>query len=414
LTVVVYIDHNLGTVVKDAFVVPEPIEDLAEFMRAKAGDPDTQFNDIDRADARARITDAIATGAMTFPPFETDTWPVCRPLVEWITRMLPAGGSGYLRPDWDDEARRAIVDRFFASSFASGLDDPDRRGLLDTLLWFATDYGPGDPLRWSPVAVEILLMNWIPRKILADVASLAKVPDLLRALIRFAHQERGIRRALTAETLAAVSHWEPEYRRIIRSPRLQGPEALLAAVGALRTEDDLRSEKIEVLRRAVGGDQALENLDDTPLPDEPFAWDGLPEDIRPRVGEVLALCDHGCDELLDVEYRTACRRFLAKAAAGDPEIFRRKGRSDTAAAAVCWVVGRANDAFSPSRGELRVKDLMAHFGLAQGGVSQRAATLTRACGSSRWYSTGTELGSPEYLVASQRRAIMERRDRLRV
>ena len=29
LSALVYVDHNLGTVVKDAFVVPEPLEDLA-------------------------------------------------------------------------------------------------------------------------------------------------------------------------------------------------------------------------------------------------------------------------------------------------------------------------------------------------------------------------------------------------
>jgi len=29
LSALVYVDHNLGTVVKDAFVIPEPLEDLA-------------------------------------------------------------------------------------------------------------------------------------------------------------------------------------------------------------------------------------------------------------------------------------------------------------------------------------------------------------------------------------------------
>ena len=44
LSALVYVDHNLGTVVKDAFLVPEPMEDLT-----------------------------------------SDSWPMCRP-VELITR----------------------------------------------------------------------------------------------------------------------------------------------------------------------------------------------------------------------------------------------------------------------------------------------------------------------------------------
>jgi len=69
--------------------------------------------------------------------------------------------------------------------------------------------------------------------------------------------------------------------------------------------------------------------------------------VHDRVAEVLALLDRCCDELLDTEYRTACRRFLARAAAGDPEIFRRRSKPASAAAAVCWVIGKADMLFDP-------------------------------------------------------------------
>jgi hypothetical protein len=64
MAVVVYVDHNLGTVVKDAFVIPGTLAELVTFMRGKSGDdPDTAFNDIDAADARARVAEAIEAGA---------------------------------------------------------------------------------------------------------------------------------------------------------------------------------------------------------------------------------------------------------------------------------------------------------------------------------------------------------------
>src|ERR1700761_6318378 len=228
LTMVVYIDHNLGTVAKDGFPVPADVDAVVSRLREASDDPDMRYGDISLADARARIAEAVETGRHMFPPLETDTWPASPPLAECLRRLLPEGGTGYIRPQWSHAALRKLAGRFFGSPFGRPLDNKDNRNLLDQFLWFGTDYGPGDPLRWSPVAVEILLADWIPRKLAADAAFLAKAPALLRGFIRYCHDERHIRSSLTQETLAAVDHYEPEYQRVIRSPRPQGPEALLA------------------------------------------------------------------------------------------------------------------------------------------------------------------------------------------
>ncbi len=419
MTVVAYIDHNLGTVMKDAFVIDQAMDQVLTVMREKVDDPDTTFSDLDPADARARITDAIDSGARTFPRFETDSWPACRPLVEWAVRLLPPGGAAYQRPEWDDERLAGLADDFWASPFAQDLDDPDYRSLLGDVLWFGSGYGPGDPLRWSPVAVELLLADWIPRKIVADVNYLTKAPTLLRAFILYCHHQRRISPALTKDTLAAVDRWEPDYQETIRSPRLQGPEALLAAVGAFDPDGDwdLSDEPgdwqevmLDSLRRAVGGGAVLDTLDDRPLPDEEFAWTQVPDSISSEVAQVLNLCDRCCDELLDIEYRTACRRLLACVATGKPEVFARRARPENSAAAICWIIGKANDLFSHTGGRMFVKDLMAHFGLVQGGASQRASTFLRAGGFDPDQYGGMDLGSPEFLVSTRRRRIIERRD----
>jgi hypothetical protein len=418
LSIVLYVDHNLGTVAKDGFATADPVDELIAFMQSKTDDPDYRWTDIDRADARTRIEQAVRDGAITHPPFETDTWPAARLLVEWAARLLPAGGREYERPEWSDDARRELVERFLASAHAAGLRGRDVPDMLDNLLWFGCDYGPGDPMRWSPTAVEILLADWIPRKIMADAAYLKQAPRVLRAFVRFCHTERGIRTGLTDETLKAIDRWEPEYQATIRSPRPQGPFALLAAMGALDPEwspallgsEDFAALTRESLERAVGGPKQLAALTDDPLADEPFDWTDVPQDIRPAVGEVLALCDTCCATLLDTEYRTAARRFLAAVATGDPAVFRRAARAQTAAAAVCWIIGKANDLFTQSGDGLRAKDLVAHFGLPGGSPSQRAATLLRAAGL-RDHTSGTiDLGSPRYLVSSRRRRIIERRD----
>ncbi len=421
LTVVVYIDHNMGTVAKDAFVIPESISATVELMQGRQSDLDTSWNELDLADARVRITEAIERGAHTYPPFESDTWPACRPMTEWVARLLPEGGTGYVRQEWSERQTSSLARRFFDSTYGSRLDDAENRDLLDSVLWFGTDYGPGDPLRWSPVACEILLLDWIPRKIVAGADYLAAVPSLLRAFVRFCHAEMKIRSELTDETLDAIDTFELEYLRIIRSPRPQGPLAILAAAGVLdpdsnwdvELDSDYPSQGLHWLAEAVGGLEALAALDEDALIDESFSWTGIPDDVRSTVTDILQLCDRYCDEFLDIEFRTACRRLLARIATNDPSVFRRRSRSETTAGALCWIIGKVNDAFKsgPFGRGLHVKDLTAHFGIPKGGVSQKAQTLLKAAGLEEGSRYGRmNLGRPDLLVSSRRRTIIRLRD----
>jgi hypothetical protein len=79
--------------------------------------------------------------------------------------------------------------------------------------------------------------------------------------------------------------------------------------------------------------------------------------VTARVHEVLALTDSCCEEMLDFEYRTACRRVLAHVASEGPEVFRRKGRVETAAAVLVWIVGKANDLFEQRSGGMHHRRL---------------------------------------------------------
>jgi Domain of unknown function (DUF6398) len=421
LTAVIYIDHNLGTVVKDAFPAPSPVTDVVGRLREAADDPDISHCDIGLADARARVAQAIEVGAITFPPFETETWPASRPLTEWLLRLLPEGGTGYIRPKWSEAEKKELANRFFGSVFGKPLDDADHRDLLDQFLWFGTDYGPGDPLRWSPVAVEILLADWIPRKIVASPQYLSGAPALLRAFIRFCHAERKIRPALTEQTLAAVGEHEPEYQRVIRCPRPQGPAALLAKLGVLADEEpwqdepsDFHQHFLEQLAEEVGGQHTLDSLDDIALPEDEFGWDQVPAGLRGRVADVLAACDRCSDDLLGPEYKTACRRLLAQAVPGLSSMLRGTAKPEVIAAAVCWVIGKGNQRLGQGPGELRVKDLMSYFGLGQSSISERGYQIMRAAGI--WPASAypaVRLGSPGLLVSARRRRIIELRDRHR-
>jgi len=84
LSALVYVDHNLGTVAKDAFVVPDPLEDLALKVGTTIDDPDQSLTRTDHATARAVMEAAIEHGSRLYSPLSSESWPMCRPLVEWI------------------------------------------------------------------------------------------------------------------------------------------------------------------------------------------------------------------------------------------------------------------------------------------------------------------------------------------
>jgi hypothetical protein len=416
MSALVYVDHNLGTVVKDAFVVPEALEDLVIKVGTTMNDPDQSLTRTDAAAARALVESAIALGSRLYPPLESDSWPMCRPMIEWMLRLLPAGGVVPGRREWSPAETAAIVTDFFASPFGSTIEGPDERKLLENILWFGTDYATGDPYRWSPVTVELLLVDWVPRKIVAEPSYLAKLPEVLRGYIRYCHDRQGIRASLTRDTLAAVEQYEPEYQRTIRSDRLQGPPALLAGLFDADDEEGIEDPNVQMIMlermdRAVGGRLQLMNLDAAPLPDEEFEWAGVPEDIEPVVRQVLEACDTCADEILDVEHRTAMRRFLSRSAVGDPVTFRRKASPQRAAAAVAWVICRANGTVGSYYQELSVQELLAHFGL-KGSVSQRAESMLRANGVDPHRQYGSmDLGVADLLTSGRRAGIIEARDR---
>ena len=219
-TAVVYVDHNQGTIVSDAFIVPRDAGVLAA-INAKHADRYIVTAPIAPADARSRIAEAIEKGELTIPPTSTDTWPTCRPMLEWVLRRLPEGGIGYVRPEWAAADRDGLLDDFTASMFGqvTGLSRSQVQDLADPLVWFGCDYGPGDPLRWSPVSVEIVLADWYPRKVFgAANRELRRLPDVLAGFVRYCHARVGVPADLTADTLASVERWRAAFLAAIVRP----------------------------------------------------------------------------------------------------------------------------------------------------------------------------------------------------
>ena len=407
LTAAVFIDHNLGSVVKDAYPIDAPVNDVRAVFDAAPDADDLTVAPIAPADARARIADAIASGARTFPPYETDTWPASRPLVEWMCAQLPPGGTGLEFREWTEAEEKSLADSFFASAHgAQWRRDNDIRGTVPSLIWFGTGYSTLDPYRWGAPKLEILMLDWIPRKIIDNPASLARYPDVIRAFVAFAHEHAGVPARYTRDALAAIDAFEPEYRDLIADgDRPQGVAALFDAMG-VPLADDVGAFEDGIgafLEDEVGGPAALAALDTVALPDEPFDPEGIDEAVLARLVPIIAMLDAVVGDVFGVEARTACRRLARRVALAEPAVITRAKRDEVTAAALCWMVATANGLFGP----VLVKDVLARFGVASGGVSQRVEAARRALGL-RWESRA--LASPDLLVGSHRQRLIRLRD----
>lgn len=404
-TAIIFTDHNLGSAVKDAFLVPAPIDEV--MGRVQAGEfegPGPEYiGPWDGATARATVATAIEQGRRTIGMPEQEDWPATRPAVEWLLSLLPDGGVAERHHEWSDGDVAGLKADFLASTQGLGIDGDDADFALDMILRFGADYNVGGPVRWSPAVVERFLLDWMPSKVIVPYAEIAILPTVLADFVEFVHRREGIDPQLTREVLRAIGSLVEAF-----GEAMAGGHPLWAGFDG---EFGFAANTLEALATEVGGREALTMLDTEPLPDEPFSWEGLPADIHDSVAEYLEQLDRVADERLDVEHRTAMRRFLARVAVADPAIFRRRSSASRGAAAVAWAVCRANDTVGTYGAEFMVKELTEWFG-TNGSVSQRAEPMLRAIDAPQdTYWGSLPLGMPDLLVARRRERIVEWRDR---
>lgn len=153
------------------------------------------------------------------------------PLVRARLRLLPAPRP-VERRETPDREREALVAAFGISPEASGLAQAGPGPAADLARWFidfACDYGAGDPLRWSPIAVETLLADWLPRKAILEPAEIEALPEVLRRFVRFSAPRKGLAEGLVAETLDAVDLFARDFVEGMADDYRAGPAKQILA-----------------------------------------------------------------------------------------------------------------------------------------------------------------------------------------
>lgn len=396
------VDFNSGIIVTDAFLTDRTIAQLTAELRAQ-NEPDTSFERLRAVDVATRIHHAIDFGRRTIGVPETDSWPSCRPVAEWMLTLIGTDGADFDFPRLDDAGIEQVVQGFVDSPAGADFASAEDRDALATLLRLASDYGDGSPWRWSEARIEIMLVDLLPRKIIADDEYMLLLPRVLAAFVPYAHEHSGIPEVYTRYALQRLHDVLPHYLAQVHDTSGSFPGFPHRSVR-------------EELEQAVGGPDVLAALDAEPLPEaEPLDLTGAPDDVHDRVRNTDAIISAQSAELVSPELLTVTRRLLARIAKADPQIFRRRSRDETGAAAVIWIAAAANDLLDPWSGTWNASRIMKEVAGGAGSPRQRAQPMLNALrvpAAYAWDASSAPLGDPGLLTSLRRATIIVLRDSL--
>jgi hypothetical protein len=247
-------DHLLGGIAKDAVVLPASIEDVLPTWR---DDPGIEIVEEPVARAAGRAMKAVEWTSMTIDP------PVTGDFVHTVALVRARLGS-LADPVPDHEPleaseREDLVRAFLSDDAGSHLaHDPDAWFLIDALVDYRCDHG-GDPLRWSGGAVELFLLDWVPRKLSASDALLGRAGEVLGAWVPWAAVRAGLPAHLGEETLEVVAELGDEAVEALQDRGRWGPAKRVAMEMLADGVDPADGDTVEawLSERLAGNDRAF-------------------------------------------------------------------------------------------------------------------------------------------------------------
>ena len=307
-SLVVYVDHNLGGLAKDVFPAGPADEVLTMFADAAGHDPDVSIDPMELADAAAWVRGALAVTDRMVPPIETEDYPAIRPLLDARLDTLPPMGEGPTVVTLSPSQRRQVIDQFLDSDHGRRWRGDGRaQTVLEQLVRFRCDDGDHRPLRWSPVLVEMLLLDWWPREGPDDPAVRELLPDVLVDWVAFAAHATGLQARHVDDIVDSIETWAGA-----------DPEELEIVLGPL---DDENPYDIDAWFDLDGIDVVFDGpaeLAPTELVPESMDWTGIPTALRERVEAVVVVCDRACEAVLDAEYQAWPAGWWGRWRASDP------------------------------------------------------------------------------------------------
>lgn len=229
-TLGIYIDHNMGGLVKDVFLAG-PLREVRAKLSARAPNGvRLAVRDLGLAEARARVIAALDTLDHTYaPPVDEDVSRL-RALIDARIDLLPEGFDlDDAFEEIPDADRERMLEAFLTSAQGERWrGEEDAEDVVATAIDFGADYNHGGPLRWSPVVVEIFMTGWIGRKVIREPAFFELVPEVLPDWVAYACHLRGVPAKASGEAIEAVAAFRDEMLVTAANPDAWGPAKAFA------------------------------------------------------------------------------------------------------------------------------------------------------------------------------------------
>ncbi|MBV9422558.1 MAG: hypothetical protein JOZ98_06590 [Solirubrobacterales bacterium] len=250
-TLGIYIDHNLGGLVKDAFLAG-PLDEVRSKLSSQAHNGvGLALRKLEPAEARARIEAGLYMLDHTYDAPVDDDVHALRGLIDGRIRRLP---DGFELPEEYEEMSVEERERLHAEFLASPegqhwRGDAGAEDVVETAIWFGADYNHGGPLRWSVVVVEIFMTSWLPRKVTREPVFFERVTEVLPDWVRYAGRVRGVPAEPLSEASQAVELFQDEMLEAVNDPHAWGPAKTFAvaaqAAGVDLTDPDALNAFVE-------------------------------------------------------------------------------------------------------------------------------------------------------------------------
>lgn len=207
----------MGGIVKDAFAAY-----TKEDLRSVPTLEEMSHREVEPHAMATEVLTGIGVGDMYIDNDWTEDFRKTRALLGARMRLL-VDEEPHVPPELEplpDEARAQLIEEFVRSEHATGAEAED--SVLHHVMAFC-DYSDGDSLRWSPIAVELFMVDFLPRKATLDPIEIRNLPTVLKAWVHFALLKRGLEERWIRETQAAVDRWTTQFRKEVTNPDRFGP-----------------------------------------------------------------------------------------------------------------------------------------------------------------------------------------------
>ncbi len=216
-------DKAMGEIIKDGFVGYTK----SDLRAMSPSEPGVAIVDIAPDGMTRRIVDAIETGDTYLDNDWTPEFKQFRALILTRMRGLPMAPQAEPAEPPDEDARALIVDEFLSSAWAPHETDADL--IVSHALDYTCDYLGEGPYRWSPIVVELFMLDYLPRKVLLPLDQVRSLPAVLEAWVHFAGAKRGLESRWVEETTEAVREHSAAFRSSITDAGSFGPAKQVVA-----------------------------------------------------------------------------------------------------------------------------------------------------------------------------------------